>query len=176
MFQTTKKANKIGALTDKQYVDVRHIKAPSSFRIGWCVKTRKKQHRFWNCSDCSELQKTIEDIVKSVPSPFHHPVYKSHRRSLAWSCSTATILSEDVSISLVWLGGYVKFEGLLLMLLHYVTMCTIKKIETLTQEVSHSQPTGSWQGKKTDRNSETLGTTVKVQQPFTQNIEFSRAG
>jgi hypothetical protein len=55
-------------------------------------------------------------------------------------------------------------------------MCTIKKIETLTQEVSHSQPTGSWQGKKTDRNSETLGTTVKVQQPFTQNIEFSRAG
>ena len=62
------------------------------------------------------------------------------------------------------------------MLLHYVTMCTIKKIETLTQEVSHSQPTGSWQGKKTDRNSETLGTTVKVQQPFTQNIEFSRAG
>ena len=111
-----------------------------------------------------------------VPSPFHHPVYKSHRRSLAWSCSTATILSEDVSISLVWLGGYVKFEGLLLMLLHYVTMCTIKKIETLTQEVSHSQPTGSWQGKKTDRNSETLGTTVKVQQPFTQNIEFSRAG
>lgn len=107
-----------------------------------------KKHRFWNCSDCSELQKTIEDIAKRVPSPFHHPVYKNHRRSLAWSCSTATILSEDVSISLVWLGGYVKFEGLLLMLLHYVTMCTIKKIETLTQEVSHSQPTGSWQGKK----------------------------
>jgi hypothetical protein len=46
MFQTTKKATKIGALTDKQYVDVRHIKAPSSFRIGWCVKTRKKNTAF----------------------------------------------------------------------------------------------------------------------------------
>ena len=89
MFQTTKKANKIGALTDKQYVDVRHIKAPSSFRIGWCVKTRKKQHRFWNCSDCSELQKTIEDIVKSVPG------YHLHSTTLC------TRVIEEVSLEVV---------------------------------------------------------------------------